>query len=230
MTAERSAGRSGPGPVRSSPTRVRLGADGYRRLVSGTEILARDEGGPKVFLTVDRKVLKRFRPRRVLSSYWIDPYVYRFVRATRDLAAAGFVTVNVERIYCLGLRRGHLIEYPFLPGESVADLLASGDTTVADRQAIVRELIKFLVVLHERGVDFHGGHVGNFLRLPTGSFALIDVTDYQVKAKPIAPSRREYGVRRIFDKHDHRALLDGLGWGADRAVDEYRGHVRAVAS
>ena len=198
--------------------------------MSGTEILARDEGGPKVFLTADRKVLKRFRPRRVLSSYWIDPYVYRFVRATRDLAAAGFVTVDVERIYCLGLRRGHLVEYPFLPGESVADLLASGCATMADRHKIVRELIKFLIILHERGVDFHGGHIGNFLRLPTGRFALIDVTDCRVRATPIAPSRREYSVRRIFDKHDHRALLDGLGWGPERALDEYRGHLRAVTS
>ena len=89
------------------PIRVRLGADGYRRLVSGTQILARNGAGPNVFLTADRKILKRFQPRRLLSSYWIDPYVYRFVRATRDLAAAGFVTVDVQRIYCLGLRRGH---------------------------------------------------------------------------------------------------------------------------
>jgi tRNA A-37 threonylcarbamoyl transferase component Bud32 len=179
----------------------------YRQLTQDAQELEQDLFGPKVYLLPDRRIIKLFRIKRLLSLSAIYPYSLRFARNARRLNAMGIVAPHVTRqFFCVAIRR-HGIIYPLLKGEPLAKLLSGDDG------GLVEQFAGFIARLHQQGVYFRSLHLGNVLLLPNGDFGLIDVADLRLRSFPLGMAARRRNFRHLFRLPEHRAVFERFGMG-----------------
>ncbi len=168
-------------------------------------------------------LVKIWYRKRELSSDWLKPYSARFVNNCRRLRAAGFLA---PRVLGSGRIRGaehmcreprlarhaHFVSYEALPGEPLA-----GQMTDADLDHTAR----FVLSLHETGIDFRGMHLGNILfERRTGQHSLIDVTDVRFKARPLPLQLRARRLARLCEPRPGQPFWD-IGGNWSRFVLSY---------
>lgn len=171
-----------------------LSAKQYEQLITGAELLRADRHGPKVYQTVDGRIVKLFRVKHWWSSSMLYPYSIRFRRNSRRLQARGFRCVSVDEIfYCRAIRR-HGVIYRRMEGRPV-DALLGGDTTTAD--PVYREYAAFIADLHARRIYFRSLHPGNVLQIPGGGYGLIDIGDMRFPRLPLRLEQRRRNFRHL---------------------------------
>lgn len=186
-----------------------LSAEEFERLTAGTQVLEQDRHGPKVLLRPDRRVIKLFRRKRLLSSGNLIPYASRFFRNAGRLQSYGIPSLQVDAAYrCPAVERD-LVIYPWLPGQPLREVFAKS----GGNRELVERLATFIALLHYKGIYFRSLHLGNVLLQPDGELALIDVADLRFKWLPMGPISRARNFRHLFRYAEDRAAL--AKWGLD---------------
>ncbi len=87
-------------------------------------------------------------------------------------------------------------------------------------------LAGFLAHLHDRGIYFRALHPGNVLRLDSGSFGLIDVTDVRFFILALTRHLRARNLSRLMYYKKHRRIL---GAHFEALVREYCARIKMDA-
>ena len=167
-----------------------LSQEEYELWRSGAEVPASDQHGDKVLLLSDGTYLKLFRFKRLLSSARIFPYWRRFVRNAGRLRELGVPTLRVRKIYYIPHLARTAVHYDPLAGMTLREL---PDLDVD----LVRELGRFLTVLHQRGIYLRSLHFGNIVLTPEGELGLIDIADMRIRQGPLSRRLRVRNYRHL---------------------------------
>jgi len=149
-----------------------LSQDAFSRLIDGARVLEADSRGPRVYLTLDNKVVKLFPGKGFFSSNTLSPYATRFMRNAKRLKAQGVDSVTVERIGKCKQLKLHFVVYPLLAGSTLRELATKKPAQLGQALTV---LSQYLCDLHRQGIFFKAFHLGNVLRQPNGRLALIDI-------------------------------------------------------
>jgi len=195
-------------------------------MIAGAQVLERDGFGPKVYLLANGDILKLFRRKRLLSSALIRPHSLRFCNNAIALKRKNIPTVTALRVFRLEDRRWTAVLYCPLPGRTLRSLLHE---STADWPALIPKLAHFINRLHCNGVYFRSLHLGNIVETPDGALGLIDISDMQIRRRPLGAElvRRN---RQHFEKYVRKERLaldlqalwdycDRLGRTADSSAD-----------
>ena len=132
------------------------------------------------------------------------PYSWRFRRNSRRLRARGFQCISVEGIfYCRAIRR-HGVIYRRLEGVPL-DIILQGEDAESDR--VFRDYAVFIARLHSARVYFRSLHPGNILRLPDGSFGLIDIADIRFPRRRLTLRERVRNFAHLLRSAEFQSAL-----------------------
>lgn len=189
------------------PLLKKLTPEGYAALVRGAEEMAHDRFGPRLLRLPGGRIVKLFRRRRLVSWGLLWPAALRFCRAARLLAERGIASVEVVAAYRLPSPGRQAVVYRELPGESLRTAAADPER----RERLMAALAPFFARLHERGVYFRAGHLGNLIVGPGGELALVDLVDTWFHRAPLGPSRRARNFKPLLASAEDRAILAAFG-------------------
>ena len=177
----------------------------YLNLIDGAEILEKDGYGLKVLDTKKGEMIKLFRRKRLFSTALFNPYAVRFVKNAQQLQALCIPTVTINRLlWCADIKR-HVVIYQRLEGELLRDVLISeAEGTTSN---IFHKFATFIAQLHQSGVYFRSAHLRNILVQPDGELALIDISDMQIKSKPLSLALRQRNFEHILRYQEDKDLL-----------------------
>jgi hypothetical protein len=194
-----------------------LNAAEYASLVADGKPIKEMREGVKVWRLPDGRMVKLFRPRRLLSRTRLFPGNQRFARNAEKLTALGFETVVVQQLFynqqngCLG------VVYPELPGRTLEQSF-----TESSAPRLTEALARLLVNLHQQGVLFRSLHLGNIVLLNSGSLALIDIEEVRFSSRSLGVWSRVRNFHHLLRRQIDRQLLTEAGF--DRLADYYRQH------
>lgn len=193
-----------------------LSLDTYNSLLEHSTVMERDRYGVKVLETVDGKVVKLFRRKRLLSSALFKPYASRFVANAKNLKRLGFHTVDVVKVaYCKPIKRT-LVFYQPVAGQTLRTALQ----TKGQADDILEKFTVLFAQLHDKGVLFRSFHLNNVIF--NGQFCplgLIDIADMKIKPRPLTPRTR---IRNLRHLARYRVDQDSIrSFGVDRFMDIY---------
>ena len=194
---------------------LEIDEDGFRKLVSGCQVIEEDRLGAKVYLSSDGMILKVFRLKRLLSSALLFPYAIRFANNADRLRRLQIPTLEVDTLYRLRARRQHIARYRRLPGETLRLRVIDNSLNSSHMSTLAR----YLARLHDKGVYFRSIHFGNVIVDEAGAFALIDVTDTRFKGRPLRNGERARNFRHLLRYPEDRQAL--ARFGNERFVHEY---------
>jgi len=176
----------------------------FLQLIKGAEVIEKDGAGLKVLDTRQGEMIKLFRRKRFFSTALLKPYATRFANNAKILNALGIPTITVNRLlWCESIQR-HIIIYQRLEGELLRDVLSNA---AKDNDDTYRQFGAFVAKLHNKGVYFRSAHFKNILVLPSGEFALIDISDMQIKKNTLKLHLRERNFQHILRYQEDRNLL-----------------------
>jgi len=176
----------------------------YQALIKGALLLEEDAFGVKVLDTRQGEIIKLFRRKRFFSTALLKPYAVRFVNNAQQLDTLGIPTVKINRLlWCHSIKR-HLVVYQRLDGLLLRDVLS--DSTL-NSDALFRQFGSFIAKLHNKGVYFRSAHLKNILVCPNGEFALIDISDMQIKKKALKLALRIRNFQHILRYQTDKDLL-----------------------
>jgi tRNA A-37 threonylcarbamoyl transferase component Bud32 len=179
----------------------------YLTLIDGAKLLEKDTCGPKVFLTVDRKVCKLFRCKRTFSSTRLYPYVKRFANNANTLRKKGIPSVSVCEVYRVPHIDRDLVHYEFLEGKTLRDTLQEGYS-----DQLIEGTARFIAQLHNLGIYFRSLHFGNIIILPNGDFGLIDISDMKIKRKSLSLRKRVRNFKALMRYEVDLNSINNLGF------------------
>ena len=179
----------------------------YLSLIGGAKLLEKDTCGPKVFLTVDRKVCKLFRCKRAFSSTRLYPYVKRFADNADKLRKKGIASVSVREIYRVPHINRDLVHYEYLEGKTLRDTLKE---EYSDQ--LIEGTARFIAQLHNSGIYFRSLHFGNIIILPNGDFGLIDISDMKIKRRSLSISKRVRNFKALMRYEVDLKSINNLGF------------------
>ena len=176
----------------------------YLNLIDGAEVLEKDGHGLKVLDTKKGEMIKLFRRKRFFSTALFSPYAVRFVNNAKRLQSLGIPTIIINRLlWCADIKR-HIVIYQRLAGELLRDVLS--ENTDASNKAFLK-FAEFIAQLHQSGVYFRSAHLRNILVQPNGELALIDISDMQIKAKPLSLALRQRNFEHILRYQEDKDLM-----------------------
>jgi hypothetical protein len=181
-----------------------LSAEHYGALINGAALLRADRFGPKVYETVDGRIVKLFRVKRWWSSSMLFPYSLRFRRNSGRLQRRGYACVTVDEIfYCHAVRR-HGIIYRKLEGQPLDGLLCA---TNAKASRVFAGYAALIAALHTDRIYFRSLHPGNVLMMPDGRYGLIDVGDMRFPLLPLTERQRRRNFSHLLRSVEFRDAL-----------------------
>lgn len=170
----------------------------FERLIEGAKVLERQQGGLSALKTPDDRLIKIWQRRGGLSSDRLRPYSKRFADNCRRLNERGIPAPVIQKRFRIHETGEHVLIYPLLPGQSLAELAAKDALPV-------EQLAAFYAQLHERGVLFRSIHLGNILQLNDDRMGLIDVTDCWFFSRSLGPRFRAQNIGYAWSYHsDHK--------------------------
>jgi hypothetical protein len=193
-------------PRLTNPPRL-LSQAGFVALVAGAERLVRDRSGDKVLRLADRRILKLFRIKRLVSFSLLWPPALRFRRNGRRLARLGIVAPQVERVFFCPATRRYGVIYPEIVGTSLAQALRERP----EDDPTWQRAVAFIAELHAKGVYFRSLHPDNLLLLPDGGCGLIDVADLRLCRRPLSLSQRARNLGHLMRREEHLRLAEDIG-------------------
>lgn len=180
-----------------------LPAADLEQMIQGATLVEQDSFGPKVYLLANGDYLKLFRRKRWLSSALLCPHSRRFLANAAALGKLGVPTLEPRQLFRLDKAGWTAVTYRPLPGQTLNQLLKSGEESW---ESLVQPLARFINQLHLQGIYFRSLHLGNIVRTPEGTLGLIDIADMRVRRAPLGRSlvRRN---REHFDKYIRKEKL-----------------------
>ena len=176
----------------------------YQLLIKGATVLEKDGFGLKVLDTGKGNIIKLFRRKRLFSTALFLPYACRFVNNAKKLHHLGIPTITIDQLlWCPSIQR-HIVVYQKLEGQLLRDELSkqmNGDSDAFNKFG------RFIALLHQKGVYFRSAHLKNILVLPNKEFGLIDISDMQVKHRPLNLSLRLRNFSHILRYQEDKALI-----------------------
>ena len=148
------------------------------------KVLEQDGRGLKVVRLSDEQIIKVFRPRRRLWLSRLMPQAKRFESNAIRLSKLDIPAPLVTE--CFWLDKSLAVSgciYRPLPGHSLEQIYRNSR---GEFDALLPAFTSFIHTLHQRGIYFRSLHLGNVLKLPDGSFGLIDFLDIHFKRAPLA--------------------------------------------
>lgn len=177
------------------PSSKTLTTDQLRELLRTARIIEEDGHGVKVAELADGTYLKLFRRKRMLSTaLWATPS-RRFADNAKQLQSLGIMAPSVEEFVRIPANKLDGVLYRPLPGDTLRKRWEClGD---AERETDIRQFGVFLGLLHQQGVYFRSLHLGNVLKQPDGSLALIDVSDMKIAQHPLSSWKRHRNLAHM---------------------------------
>jgi len=186
--------------------RIDLNEACYQTLLSSSEILLTERQGPKVCRSDAGDIVKFFfRRKRLVSSNLWSPYALRFARNSVALERLGIPAARATAWGSVPHLRRHYVRYDYIPGTTLRSAL--GSAVDLGGEALVRSLSATVARLHERGVMFRAGHLGNFLHCPEGTLALIDLENLTCYSHPLSLRQRARNFGHILRYPQDRSLI-----------------------
>ena len=180
-------------------------------LTEGGTILETEGPLFKVMLLPNRRIVKLFRRKRLISSQIWLKHASRFEKNARELKRRGFITVEVESVFNVPEVGRQGVLYNLLEGDTLRDWLPRQDDDVC--QAKFEKFGAFIADMHRKGILFRSLHLGNVLVLPDGEFGIIDIADMSFRTKGCLTLgqriRNFHHMNR--DNRDRRYLADEAG-------------------
>ena len=187
----------------------------YSELINQSRLIEKDLWGVKVLETPDNRIIKIFRLKRLLSTAYFFPYALRFKWNAKGLKKKGFETVTVDKIvYCREKQR-HVLSYQKIPGQPVKYFLEKNK----DDKVLIKKLIAYISLLHDKGVYFRSLHFGNIIVKPNGDFALIDISDMKFFPLKLSTNLRIRNWKHLLKYDFEKSIIETYGW--DVFFDEY---------
>ncbi|MBA3660989.1 MAG: hypothetical protein H0W64_04630 [Gammaproteobacteria bacterium] len=155
---------------------------------------------PKVVENNDAIIRVFLRKDKFFSSDRIKPRALKFYENARKLLAYGFNAPVISQFASCQAMQAHLIKYKKIPGEDLRTILA-----VEPNVKIIKSIIHFIAMLHEKGVFFRSIHLGNLI-WHHNEIHLIDITDVQFKSRPLHIYERYRNLKHIFDNKEDQAF------------------------
>ncbi len=176
--------------------------DEFQRQISGGKVFVTEHGMPVAIRdSRHENFIKVWHRKPGLSSDLIWPYGFRFYANCNKLIARGIAAPDIHGYFRIRPGGQHVAIYRYMAGSSMEDLLVTG-------QALpVKELAGFYAELHAKGIFFRSLHPGNILRLDTGQFAVIDVTDTRFYSRPLSLVQRTKNLVQAWTRKRFRPLL-----------------------
>jgi len=147
----------------------------FEFLTKDAKILEKESAGVKVLQLPDKRIVKLFRRKRLVSSQIWAPRAWRFDRNARILKERGIPTITVESHFEISEIERQAVVYYRLEGETLRDWMKGKEES--ERIRMVAKLGAFIAQIHEAGILFRSLHFGNVLVMEDGELALIDIVD-----------------------------------------------------
>ncbi len=177
------------------------------------EVIGGQREEPKVLAAPDGDFIKFFRQRKLISTSRFRPQALQFVKNSIALREYGIKAPMCDRMYRCRKLGVDVIRYQGVIGEEVRDLVSAGDLSILDR------LPAYLETLHSKGIMFRAIHLANILVTPENEFALIDISDLDIKSGPMNTWRRARNILHLLNKRDDREYF--TAYGRERFVEGY---------
>lgn len=178
----------------------------FEALTQDALILEKEKAGVKVLQLPDKRIVKLFRRKRLISSQIWAPHAWRFSRNARILKQRGIPTITVESHFEVPEIERQAVVYYRLEGDTLRDWMV--DKTKPECARMIAKLATFLAQVHQAGVLFRSLHFGNVLVMEDGELALIDIVDMGFRwFGPLTVSQRIRNFHHM-DRYDcDRVLL-----------------------
>lgn len=161
--------------------------------------------GPKVIRLKGGEYIKVFNKKKGLSKRKFFPKYKTFIHNSQQLKALGFNTVEIVDVYFLPHIHAYAVQYVPLKGDDFRHVFKTNP------QEGVGPLMDFVVALHEKGIYFHGMHLGNVL-YHENQFGIIDMADLSFHCAPLRADLRVRQLRRLFDYHQDHPCFESIGF------------------
>ncbi len=194
----------------------RLTAPEFEHFVAQHRVLYGTPERPGLMLTQDGLIVKSFYQRKTISTSTFIPQAKRFAANSRKLLNKGIPAPVVEDVIYCDEVPVHMVVYKMLDGEDVRRLCENKDLDV------LAALTGFLAHLHDEGVYFRAIHLGNLLRRPDGTFAVLDISDLTTRSGPLGLFRRARNLAHLMNAGTDKAWF--ARYGIKRFLDEYLAH------
>jgi tRNA A-37 threonylcarbamoyl transferase component Bud32 len=147
----------------------------YQTMVAEGEVLESEAKIPKVILLPERRILKLFRRKRLLSSQMWITHAARFVRNAKSLHNMGIPTVEIVSTFNIPSIERQAVLYKMREGDTLRNWLETN--SAEDCLIMMDQLGIFVGKLHHRGILFRSIHLANLVVQPDGTLCLIDIAD-----------------------------------------------------
>ncbi|BAU76934.1 BUD32 family EKC/KEOPS complex subunit [Metapseudomonas furukawaii] len=164
-------------------------------LLEGAEIIEADAFGIKVARLEDGTFLKLYRRKRLLSSALWSPPAKRFADNARTLNSLGVPAPEILETIRVPERQLNGVRYQPLPGDTLRGLWRRSLPEVTSLE--VEAFGRLLGELHGKGVYFRSLHLGNVIKMPSGQFGLIDLSDMHISGHPLSDWKRRRNIRHM---------------------------------
>lgn len=179
----------------------------YLALRANAVVLEQDGFGEKVLRLADGSIFKMFRRKRLLTSAAIFPYARRFARNALALARQGIPVPQIIAVGNIPDMARDYVHYRPLAGNTLRELARAGMTDET-RQALRRQLTRFIIQLHDLGIYFRSLHIGNVVVTPDGRFGLIDFADLRIYPWSLGRYLRRRNMQRMLGIADEADWAD----------------------
>jgi len=194
----------------------------YSELIEKGDVLERDHRGVKVVEVSNGKIFKIFRLKRLFSSAYFFPYALKFKKNASELKKRGIETVEVDNIlYCEEEQR-HVLSYKKVLGLPIRSILEIGK----DNKTLLKKFIRYVSLLHSKGIYFRSLHFGNVIVKPNGDFVLIDISDMLFFNKKLTINHRVRNWHHVIKNKFEREMIDYYGW--DDFINDYASYSELV--
>lgn len=179
----------------------------YLALRANAVVLEQDGFGDKVLRLADGSIFKMFRRKRRLTSAALFPYARRFARNALALARQGIPVPQIIAVGNIPDMARDYVHYRPLAGNTLRELARAGMTDET-RQALRRQLTRFIIQLHDLGIYFRSLHIGNVVVTPDGRFGLIDFADLRIYPWSLGRYLRRRNMQRMLGIADEADWAD----------------------
>lgn len=194
-----------------------ISLDEFKALCANAEII-RGKKRPRVIRHDTSLISKIWHGKKRLSSDWIYPYYLRFYRNSKKLLSRGIVAPKVKGVIKVKKTSIRIVTYEEIRGMTVRDILDNNKGYVT-----IPELTQFISKLHDKGILFTSLHMDNIIKLESGDFGLIDVSNTHFFYFPLGLRNR---ARNLCNLLSYAKDIDLMQRGLNtNIVDEYIKHL-----
>ena len=185
----------------------RISRQDYQKMIQNGHVLASRGNVTKEVIELPQgEIIKCFpyKKNRLRNYFW--PKVNHFLKNAAQLKRRGILSVEPIACYHCCENKAFVLRYRKLSGQSIRDLNNCTHNEQEQRQRL-HKTVQFLASVHEKGIDFRGCHLGNFVLTEQGQFAIIDMENLKFRLSLLSLRRRGLSLSYLLSHRHDIALL-----------------------